>query len=274
MFTIIPMCGPGNVLKSFITALSISKNTNIVCTNVHHPTNYSEIFEDSQICHGSNEYGESFASCRFLILSSESNEQKHLENELNAPDSLIDIPNKGLHYLFAPKAIDWFYDRTLICDKVYNRIMSGINRIKWKSKILLEVEKIKQTFIHPVLTINIRTWMHKYDPPGLLNRTDEPCRRLYNFETYKSAIEKFLPSCKTILLSSDNESVLPEYLEFLKDYNVIIYKQKQEITDLQYSFINMLISSKCDFMVCSRLSTFAECIWWLSECKQSVIPLY
>jgi len=273
-FTIEIMSGFCNVLKSFITALSIG-DTNIRCRNdVNHPTNYAEILDDKHICHGTQEYGEPFTSCRFLILKQEHGEQKHLENEFNDPGALIDLPNRKLHHLFSPITIDWFYDRSYICDKVYNRIMRGKDKIHWRPEILQEVNVLEQTLIHPVLTVNIRTWTHKYDPSGLTQRTDEPCRRRYDFETYRTAIEKFLPYCKTILLSADNEDVLPHYVDLLKGYNIVIYKQKEGITDLQFAAINMLLSSKCDYMVCSRLSTFSECIWWFSHCRQQVIPLF
>ena len=162
----------------------------------------------------------------------------------------------------------------MICDTVFNRIIKSIDTIKWRPEVLAEVEQVKSQFIHPVLTINIRTWSHANDPPNLCSRTDEPCRRAYNFETYKAAIEIFLPECKTIVLSTDNERVLPEYLNLLKNHNVIFYSKKSNITDIQYSAINMLVSSACDFMVCSRLSTYSECIWWFSHCTQKVIALW
>jgi len=275
MFTIEILSGFCNVLKSFVTALSIGP-TNIRCRNdVHHPTDYSEVLKDEHICHGPHEYGQPFTSCRFLILADEGNEQQDLINEFNRTNK-IDLPgeNPKLKYLFAEKTIDWFYDRSLICDRVYNRIMSGIDKIKWHPVVLHEVEKLQYQFTHPVLSVNIRTWTHKYDPPNLTSRTDEPGRRMYNFETYKTAIESFLPDCKTILLSADNENVLPEYTKFLEGYNVIIYRQAPGISDLRFAAINMLASSKCDYLVCSRLSTFSECIWWFSRCQQKVIPVF
>lgn len=275
MFTIEILTGFGNVMKSFITALTIG-HTNIRCRNdLWHPTNYSEILDDSHICHGPLEYGQPFTSCRLLILASEGNEQAHLDNDFNRTN-IIDVAvlYPHLEHLFAMKNIDWHYDRSLICDKVYNRIISGIDKIKWRSEVLSEVERIQWKFVHPVLTVNIRTWTHKYDPPNLTSRNDEPGKRRYDFQTYKEAIEKFLPECKSVFIGADNDRVLPEYLELLKEYTVITYKQPPYITDLQYSAINMLLSSKCDYLVCSRLSTFSECIWWFSRCRQKVIPLF
>jgi hypothetical protein len=275
MFTIEILTGLGNVLKSFITALSMGP-TNIRCRNdLWHPTNYREILDDSHICFRGEDYGHPFTSCRLLILASEGSEQKHLDNEFNRTNIIdVAVTYPDLKHLFAEKNIDWFYDRSLISDKVFNRIMGGIEKIKWRPEVLSEVERVQANFIHPVLSINIRTWTHKYDPPNLTSRTNEPGKRIYNFETYKSAIEKFLPDCKSVFISTDNDNVLPEYLELLKDYNVIIYKQREHVTHLQYSAANILLSSKCDYLVCNRLSTFSECIWWFSGCRQKVISLF
>ena len=273
MFTIEIRSGYGNVLKSFITALSVG-STNIKCRpDAPFPADFSQILDDSHICHGSHEYYQPHTSCRLLVLASEDNEQCHIDNDMNRQNN-IDIPNTNIHHLFSKKNIDWSYDRALICDTVFNRIVKTIDIIKWRPEILAEVENVTSQFIHPVLTINIRTWSHKNDPPNLCIRTDDPCRRAYNFETYKAAIESFLPECKTIVLSTDSERVLPEYLDLLKNHNVIFYSKKSNITDIQYSAINMLVSSACNFMVCSRLSTYSECIWWFSHCKQKVIALW
>ena len=74
--------------------------------------------------------------------------------------------------------------------------------------------------------------------------------------------------------SPKNNDVILEYIDYLKDYNVITYTQPSNITHLQYSAATMLIASKCDMLVCCRLSTFAECIWWFGGCKAEVIPVF
>lgn len=272
MFTIEPVSGFCNNLKAFITASSIG-DTNIRCrTDLGLPTDYSQIFNDKHLCHGPSEYGEPYSSCRFRILEDEDAGQQQLTNELWLWDPLV-IRAGGSDVRFANKTIDWFYDRSLVSDKVFNRIMGSIDKITWQPQIILEVERLRQTLIHPVLTVSIRTWTYKYDPPNLTQRTDEPCKRQYNFESYKTAIEQFLPDCKTVILCTDNENVLPEYYELLKGHKVVFYKQ-EGLSDLQYAAINLLLCAKGDYMVCSRLSTFSECIWWFSRCQQKVIPLF
>lgn len=272
-FTVVPLSGLCNVLKSFVTALSIGRTNILPRFDLHFPTNYSEIIDDSLICHGPYEFGEEFVSARLLILAREHDEQPDLINDAKSLGDHPNIRNKKLSPLFSTKSIDWFFDRSLICDSVFNRIVSGIEKIQWKSEVLSEVERISSQFTHPTLAVQIRTWTHPYDPPNTTAIRDGVIRN-YNFETYRSAIDQFLPECKSIFLTSDNDAVIPQYLEYLKSHNVIVYHQPQNITYLQYAASTMLIASKCDMLVGCRLSTFSECIWWFSKCKQKVIAVF
>jgi hypothetical protein len=272
-FTVEILSGLCNVLKSLITALSIGNANILPRFDAHFDANYAEILDDSLICHGQPEFGESFISARLLILQSEESEQPDLINDAKVLGHHPNIVNKNLYNLFSTHSIDWFYDRNLICDKVFNRIMSGIEKIKWRKEVLDEVKNITEKFKYPLLTIQIRTWTHKFDPPNTTSIRDGVIRD-YNFETYKNAIEEFLPETKTIFLTADNDIVLPEYIEFLKDYNVITYTQPSHLTQMQYSAASMLIASRCNMLVACRLSTYAECIWWFGGCKAKVIPVF
>lgn len=272
-FTVEILSGLCNVLKSFITALSITETNILPRFDAHFDANYNEILDDSLICHNQQEFGESFVSARFLILKSEESEQNDLINDAKVLGDHPNIRNKNLAHLFSTHSIDWFYDRSLICDKVFNRIIYGIEKIKWKNIILNEVNNISQKFEYPLLTIQIRTWTHKFDPPNCTSIRDGVIRN-YNFETYKTAIDSFLPNVKSIFLTSDNDSVLPMYLEYLKNYKVITHTQPPHLTQMQYSTVSMLLGSKCDMLVCCRLSTYAECMWWFGKCKAKVIPVF
>lgn len=280
-FTVEILSGLCNVLKSFVTALSMTEvgNTNILPRfDAHFDANYNEILDDSLICHGPHEFGQSFVSARLLILKSEESEQQDLINDAKSLGDHPNIANKSLSYLFSTHSIDWFYDRNLISDKVYERIQTGINRIKWRDEVLSEVERVSKDFEYPLLTVQLRTWTHKFDPPNCTSIRDGVIRD-YNFEEYKNAINEFLKSeepPKTIFLTSDSDEVLPTYLDYLKDYdvNVVAYTQPENVTQMQFSAASMLIGSKCDMLVCNRLSTFAECIWWFGECKAKTIPVF
>ena len=272
-FTVQVRSGLCNVMKSLVTALSIAETNILPRLNAHFDADYKEILDDSLICHGDQELGETFISARFLILKSEEIDQPDLINDAKALGDHPNITNKKLAPLFSTHSIDWFYDRNLICDKVYNRIMNGIDKIKWKNEVLSEVERVSKNFEYPLLTIQIRTWTHKFDPPNCTSIRDGVIRD-YNFATYKNAIDKFLPKAKTIFLTADRDDVLPKYLEYLKDYNVVTYTQPSNVTQMQYSAATMLIGSKSDMLVCNRLSTFAECMWWFGKCKAATIPVF
>jgi len=277
-YTVQILTGLGNVLKSFITALSIGDANILPRFDAHFPADYREILDKSLICHNRYEFGEDFVTARFLILKSEEEQQPDLVNDAKVWGDHPNIRNKKLAPLFSTNSIDWFYDRSLISDKVFNRIMYGISKIKWRNEVLSEVGRVTQDFEYPLLSVQIRTWGHQYDPPDCINIRDGVVRD-YNFETYKNAIEQFLNSDtppKTIFLTSDVDSVLPEYLEYLKKYdvNVITYTQPEHITQMQYSAASMLIASKCDMLVGCRLSTFAECIWWFGGCRAKTIPVF
>lgn len=272
-FTVEILSGLCNVIKSLVTALSITETNILPRFDAHFDADYNEILDDSLICHGPHEFGESFVTARFLILESEESEQPDLINDAKSLGNHPNIRNKNLSTLFSKHSIDWFYDKNLISNKVYNRIMSGINKIKWKTEVLSEVDRVSKNFEYPLLTIQVRTWTHQFDPPNCTSIRDGVIRD-YNFETYKNAIDKFLPEVKTIFLTSDSDSVLPEYLEYLKDYNVVTYTKPHHVTQMQYSAASMLIASKCDMLVCNRLSTFAECIWWFGGCNAKTIPVF
>ena len=275
-FTVEIKSGLCNVLKSFVTAISISETNILPRFDIHFDADYREILDDSLICHGSHEFGDSFVSARLLILKSEENEQADLINDAKALGDHPNIANKSLSHIFSTHSIDWFYDRSLISDNVYNRIQNGVSKIKWRDEVLSEVERVSANFEYPLLSIQIRTWTHQFDPPNCTSIRDGVIRD-YNFETYKNAIDQFLNSKtppKTIFLTADVDSVLPQYLEYLKDYNVITYTKPEHVTQMQYSAASMLLGSKSDMLVCNRLSTFAECMWWFGGCKANTIPVF
>jgi len=273
MFTVQILSGLCNVLKSLVTALSIADTNILPRLDTWFDADYREILDDSLICHGPHEFRHSFISARFLILKDEETEQPDLINDAKVLGDHPNITNKSLACLFSTHSIDWFYDRSLICDRVYNRIMKGIDKVLWRPEVLSEVDRISSQFVHPVLTIQIRTWTHKFDPKHIFEIKDG-VTRAYNFETYKEAIDKFLPQCNSIFLTSDNDSVLPQYIDYLKDYKVITYTQPEHVTQMQFSAATMLLGAKSDMLICSRLSTFAECMWWFGRCNAKVIPVF
>lgn len=281
-FTIEVRSGFCNVLKSLITALSISEMTNVLPNpNAWWPdgARWDMLLDNELICRNKHNMGESFISARFLILKNEELEQQHIKSDTNAWGSDlhegINIVNPKLVKMFTNHMIDWSFDRNLISDNVFNRIQLGIKRVKWNSEIINEFNRMKSKLITnhgKLLTIQIRTWQSKDagDRNDLLKYNDGVLRK-YTFELYKNEIDKFLPKSSKIFLTIDREDLLPQYIEYLKYYDVVTYlKSDTNLSSLQHSAVTMLLGSLCDLLVCSRISTFGECIWWFGGCKAEV----
>tara|TARA_R110000824_G_scaffold13155_8_gene57223 strand:+ start:10244 stop:10603 length:360 start_codon:yes stop_codon:yes gene_type:complete len=117
-YTVEVRTGLGNVLKSFVTALSIGESNILPNLHVHFDADYRQILDDSLICHTPEEFGVSFVTARFLILKSEEKEQSDLINDAKVWGDHPNIENKQLAPFFSTHTIDWFYDRKLISDKV------------------------------------------------------------------------------------------------------------------------------------------------------------
>jgi hypothetical protein len=260
--------GIGNTLKGFISAFGISNDVKIVCNPHTLLGNYDTVFENELI--GTTENRQHFSSCRFLVLKEEENIQMDLPNEYSKYNE-IDLRDKSLWDLFSKKVmIDWYFDRTLICDKVFNRIQGHIEKLRWNSIILNEVNNFVQNMKFPALAISIRTW--KANHPG-----DIGCKRPYDPNIYINVIKNVLENnsdIQNIFISYDNLKAEVNYRGFLQNYNTFVYNKPDYINPLQYDIINILILSKCQYYICNRHSTFGELVFWFSKCSQKVFTVY
>jgi hypothetical protein len=264
--------GIGNTLKGFISGLTVNSNTKLECNKNYILGNFDTVLNEKYIFNENDKQKyivEPFSSCRWLILKSEEHIQKDLPYEFSNYNS-VDLNNPKYTHLFTPKiTIDHYYNKNLIHDDVYFRFMKVIKSLLFHPIIYNEVNNYNINF-ETTLGISIRTWTasHEYN-----------IRRKYSFEIYKNAIIDVLSKNKmidTIILSLDNEIVEPQYLSLLQQFpniNIIIYRENN-INHLQYVIIKMLLLSKSKFFICNRISTFSELVFWFSECKQTVIPLF
>lgn len=268
-----PFAGIGNILKGFISFLSINENTKIEYNNNYMLGDYQNVFDNKHIIEDKDNINYyHLLSWRFLILKEEENNQKSLSNEYSYDFKLVHNINEKINLFSTNVSIDSFYNRKLISDNVYERIMTGINRICWNKKILIELDKLLSTMTYPSLGISVRTWeaLHEVN-----------VGRKYSFEEYKIAINKFLleskekeKEIKTIFISYDNHKDELLFLELFKGFNVIIYNKPDDISLLQYGVIKMLLLSKCNYFICNRISTYSELVYWFSGCSQNVIDLF
>lgn len=267
--------GIGNTLKGFISGLTINNNTKIECNANYILGNFDSILDSKYILNrqdANNFIIEPFSSCRWLILKEEESLQKDLPYEYSNYND-VDLNNKKYKHLFTSKVtIDHYYNRALIADTVFERFMKVIKTIQFTDIIYDEINKYNIQFKN-TLGISVRTWKasHEYN----INRN-------YNFDEYKNAIINVLKNntiIDTLVISLDNDSVENQYTDLIKNINsnikLIIYKETEHpINHLQYVMIKVLLLSKCGFFICNRISTFSELVFWFSECRQIVIPLF
>lgn len=253
--------GIGNVMKGFISALSVHPTT-IECAPEYSLGQYDTVLDPSHIYTGGPR--EPFYTCRLLVLKSEEEEQGTIENEFWYTNG---GGNPALnHYFSMTRRIDWNYDPTKLSDAVRTRILSTIEKIRFLPHILDRVaECIAPVRPGYVLGISVRTWTAAHE---------RDVNRPYSFDTYMEAIRPHLASVTTIVLSVDNEQVLPQYLEALAPHHVVVLSKSERDNDTQHSFIKMLALASCDAFIGNRISTFSELVFWFSRCKIRVTPLF
>ena len=256
--------GMGNTMKGFITLLSITENTKIQNNN-EDIGNFSSILDSKHIYNDTcdNDY-KPFFTWRFLILKSEESEQLDITNEVSYDRGLY---GSDIDYMFSHKQIDGIFDRNLICDKVYNRIISTIDKICWEDTILTEIKRLSETIKNIDLSISIRTWNASHE---------KGVNRPYDIEEYKKIINTVLTTneVSTIFISCDNDDEYYKYTNILSNYNIITYPKLSHISLLQHAVIKMLIASTSKLLICNRISTYSELVFWFGKCKQKVYTVY
>jgi hypothetical protein len=262
--------GLGNMLKPFVTALSVNAHTKFqppaLMTGNETVLADEHIFQESD---ATDFVVEEFWTWRWLILKSEEAAQPSLNNEW--PYWLPgDVMNRNLHYYFSETVhIDLHYNRSLIANVVHTRIVGALKRVQLRDVIYKKVDSymIRR---RNTLAVSVRTWTapHELD-----------VHRAYSFDTYAAAITMMLAKHRqidTILLSLDNDQHEMIYRDFLAGFDVTVVTMKFETDELSYiqqAAVKMLLLSQCEYFVCSRQSTFAELVFWYSNCTQVVTAL-
>lgn len=252
--------GIGNVFKGFLSALSVNPNTVIECAPEYSLGRYDTVLDASHIYSGGPR--QDFYTCRLLVLRSEEADQETIVNEFPYTNGCGN-PALNHHFSFS-RLIDWNYDPSKICDRVRSRILSAIDSVKFQPSILARVAEIRSQ-IRPghVLGVSVRTWTapHEHD-----------IHRPYSREAYLAAIRSH--SASTIVLSVDNEAVLPEYLDALGSANVLVLRKTDAENATQHAVVKMLVLASCDAFIGARISTFSELVFWFSRCRIQVTPLF
>ena len=261
--------GIGNSLKSFISGLSISDDTKIVDNPRSSLGNFSSVLEGGFMFDNDTGGGEPifFDTWRFLVLTDEELDQPNLPNDQSHETGIHPFTQKALPIFSEVSKIDLYYDRSLIHDRVYNRIMRAIDKIQWRATVIDEVARVHSTFVYPVCGVSVRTWKAPHE---------KNIRRPYEPRVYKDAIQKVTATDypQSFFISYDNEDAAKDYGDCFHGSRIITYPRRPAINETQHAVIKMLLLSKCNIFICNRQSTYSELAFWFSRCTQKVIALY
>jgi len=252
--------GIGNTMNGLISGLSIDSRTTIECNNKYSLGLYDTVLDEKHIYQGGSYT--LWGTFRLLVLKTEESEQEHIQTEFT------DIQTHGQSEFSDKCAIDMNYDPKKICDRVKNRILGVIRTIVFKQCIHDWVATYTSQIVpSTTLGISVRTWKAKHETN---------IHRAYNSDTYKRAILNSIPGMTHVLLSVDNDSVLEEYTEFLSKFPVslVVLTKTENENETQHAFVKMLALSNCAKFIGNRMSTFSELVFWFSECKTQVTPLF
>jgi hypothetical protein len=265
--------GLGNILKGYVSALSLCDDAFIEDNTIYMLGEYSSILDEKHIFKGQAEKPiETFYTWRLSLLKSEDEIQEHIENEYSIHFYPPGIGNQKLNkYYSSIKTIDLCYDPEKIHPIVRERILNNFNKLKFKPLITDLVEKIHTIFKDDnSLGISIRTWKATHE---------NNIHREYSVEIYKKKIREVLNENKNInriIISIDNEDFLEEYFEFFQELKIpcLVLDLALDLNKLQIGIIKVLTLSKCKYFLGNRISTFSELVFWFSKCQTKVYTVY
>jgi hypothetical protein len=265
-----PICdGIGNVIKSFITAYSVNDNSKIDCNSEYLLGVYDTVLDERHIYkENPNITPKYMYTSRLLVLPEEENEQAHIFSAENY--EVNGCGNNDYNYLYSfQRLIDYNYDPDRICERVKQRIIGTIEKIRFlpfiENLVLENIKNISEN----TLAISIRTWKCFHETN--INREYSP-------DIYKEKISDVILSVNPdkIIISFDNHNYEEEYISFLNSFNIPIFvlNKETDTNELQHAFIKMLSLSNCRYFIGNRVSTFSELVWWFSKCQIKVFPLF
>ena len=262
--------GIGNVLKCLITSLSINDDVKIQCAPDYIYGAYDTILDGSFVvdkeyrAHPTKEVVH-VSTCRFLLMYYEDEIQEDLPNEELSIDPIH--PSLFHWYFSKKKRIDWHYDPTRVHPHVRARILSTIDKIRWKPIVLETVETWHHAFASRVsLGISVRTWTAPHE---------HNINRAYSFEVYATTIAKAIqehPEIQTFVLSVDQDAHLMEYVRHLSttypSRSIVILSSLPQLNPIQYAVTKAFTLARCHYVIGNSISTFMELVYWFGRCQR------
>jgi hypothetical protein len=264
--------GIGNVLKCLVTALSINNDVKIRCAPDYLYGAYDTILEEPFVVnkeyttHATKEVVP-VSTCRFNLLYFEEELQEDLPNEEKSIDPIH--PHLFHWYFSKKKRIDWYYDPLRVHPQIRSRILSAMDKIRWKRIVWDTVETWHTAFVSRVsLGISIRTWTASHE---------KNIARPYTAEAYYTAIAtavKEHPEIQTFVLSLDRAEHLAEYVTHLSttypSRSILVLSRLPSLNPIQYAVTKAFTLARCHYVIGNRISTFTELIYWFGRCQPVV----
>ena len=267
--------GLGNLLKGYVSARSICENVYLDACDREPYGQVQTVMDPSQIYSAQQAriWTDEFYTCRMMVLKEEESVQKDLENEVRDTDL---GGNEILGKRFSrDHLIDWFYDRSLLSDVVFDRIQGVLRTFRFQHRLVEQSKEIADRIQHPALGIYVRTWRSSCD--AHLNRP-------YDHALYQSAIEEELrqhPDTKTILLTIDHDTEQWDELREIQKASgllgrpvILLPPCMNDLNIIQTELIQLLVFSQCEALIGARLCNLTELIFWFSGCTQRVQTIH
>ena len=296
--------GIGNIFISLINALSIHDNTKILADDmegvedmlhpdqlywrevetVKHEDNLRHPLLRVEDCKGIGPNVIVINNFRILLMIEEL-KQGNIPN--NVKEALVGhcdntyamSTNNVLFPLFSSNIhLTTVFDRSLIPDAAAHRILSGVRKVRFHSKILNIVDDITDRLHGPTLGVTIRTGLGEHEVKQM---------RTYKRDWYFIEIENTLrqsPQIKSVIMSCDNAIELEYYRadfasHLRKNYNVSthFFSDFQSFTPIvnfhQKGLIKMLVLAKTNYIIGDTRSSFLSAIYWFGRLRQHVITI-
>jgi hypothetical protein len=259
--------GMGNILKYMISYMRIYENVKIENNSFSvYGGLFSKILDEKHIYSVSDrkkfEIENVTYTWRLGLKKEEESIQKNISSEFDG--HCCGIEN------FTDKIfIDFNYDEKKLNPKIKEEFIKTFKKLTFTKEVN---ERVKEYDFDSEKTIGIsvRTWNSDHE---------QNINRAYNFETYEKAIREELLNEKieTIFISYDNDDYKGEYIKLFSEYpkiRILMCEKREGEDKLVNVMAKCILLSKCGTLICNRISTFSELVFWLGECKHKVIPLF
>ena len=158
-----------------------------------------------------------------------------------------------------PKNIQEMYINIISKFEIHDKLINNVNSFL--------TETIKEDF----LGVHIRTWFNNNTLKD--NRSSNE-----RYKHYLSVRDAFInninkSSQNYVLICTDNRKEIKYIIDRIVNKKIVFYIPDPTCNYIQNDFSELLLLSKCSYLIGSLNSTFTELAWWYSKCSVMVTIL-